>query len=40
MIICSITNTIVIKEPFEDAIKEHSRVRAKKQDMYNYYLAF
>lgn len=38
MIICSITNTIVIKEPFEDAIKEHSRVRAKKQDMYNYYL--
>lgn len=38
MIICSITNTIVIKEPFEDTIKQYSKPKAKKIDMYNHYV--
>jgi len=37
-IICSITNTIVIKEPFEDALKEYGKSRTKRGEIYKYYI--
>ena len=38
MIICSITNTLIVKELFNDTLKEFSKSRAKKMDMYGSYL--
>ena len=35
MIICSITNTMVVKESFEETLKDFSKPKARKSDMFS-----
>ncbi len=38
MIICSATNTIVIKEPFDETLVDYAKSKSKKIDVYSHYI--